>query len=167
MFSKEVYVARRRELSRKLADQGGIVVFLGNVEAPAQYKDNCYKWRQNSNWLYYFGIDEPRYAAVLDLDSGKETIFADDVDIDDIIWTGPMPSVASVAAGAGVQNSAPYSKLDWVVSEAIVKGRKIHAVPLLQHPQDAAAGHPGTFRGPDQGHSLHEACKGSPGDSGD
>ena len=56
MFSKEVYVARRRELRRRLSDQSGIVVFLGNVEAPAQYKDNCYKWRQNSNWLYYFGI---------------------------------------------------------------------------------------------------------------
>ena len=133
MFSKEVYVARRKELFRKLADQSGIVVFLGNVEAPAQYKDNCYKWRQNSNWLYYFGIDEPRYAAVLDLDSGKETIFADDVDIDDIIWTGPMPSVASVAASAGVENSAPYSKLDWVVSEAIVKGRRIHAVPPYRY----------------------------------
>ena len=133
MFSKEVYVARRRELRRRLSDQSGIVVFLGNVEAPAQYKDNCYKWRQNSNWLYYFGIDEPRYAAVLDLDSGTETIFADDVDIDDIIWTGPMPSVADVAASAGVENSAPYSKLDWVVSEAIVKGRKIHAVPPYRY----------------------------------
>ena len=133
MFSKEVYVARRRELFRRLSDQSGIVVFLGNVEAPAQYKDNCYKWRQNSNWLYYFGIDEPRYAAVLDLDSGTETIFADDVDIDDIIWTGPMPSVADVAAGAGVQNSAPYAKLDWVVSQAIVKGRKIHAVPPYRY----------------------------------
>ena len=133
MFSKEVYAARRRELFRRLSDQSGIVVFLGNVEAPAQYKDNCYKWRQNSNWLYYFGIDEPRYAAVLDLDSGTETIFADDVDIDDIIWTGPMPSVADVAAGAGVQNSAPYAKLDWVVSQAIVKGRKIHAVPPYRY----------------------------------
>ena len=133
MFSKEVYVARRKELFRRLSGQSGIVVFLGNVEAPAQYKDNCYKWRQNSNWLYFFGIDEPRYAAVLDLDSGKETIFADDVDIDDIIWTGPMPSVASVAASAGVQNSAPYSKLDWVVSEAIVKGRRIHAVPPYRY----------------------------------
>lgn len=107
MFSKEVYVARRRELFSKLSDQSGIVVFLGNVEAPAQYRDNCYKWRQNSTWLYYFGIDEPRFAAVLDLDSGTETIFADDYEVDDIIWTGPMPSVASQAASVGVENSAP------------------------------------------------------------
>ena len=133
MFSKEVYVARRRELFKKLSDQSGIVVFLGNVEAPAQYRDNCYKWRQNSNWLYYFGIDEPRFAAVMDLDSGTETIFADDYEVDDIIWTGPMPSVASQAASVGVENSAPYSKLDWVVSEAIVKGRKIHIVPQYRY----------------------------------
>ena len=133
MFSKEVYVARRRELFSKLSDQSGIVVFLGNVEAPAQYRDNCYKWRQNSTWLYYFGIDEPRFAAVLDLDSGTETIFADDYEVDDIIWTGPMPSVASQAASVGVENSAPYSKLDWVVSQAIVQGRDIHAVPPYRY----------------------------------
>ena len=117
MFSKEIYLKRRRELAAKMAGEGGIAVFLGNVEAPAQYGDNCYKWRQNSTWLYYFGIDEPRFAAVIDLDIGKETIFADDFEVDDIIWMGPMPSVASLAAGAGVDNSAPYSKLDWVVSD--------------------------------------------------
>lgn len=133
MFSKEVYVARRKELFKKLSDQSGIVVFLGNVEAPAQYRDNCYKWRQNSTWLYYWGIDEPRFAAVMDLDNGTETIFADDFEVDDIIWTGPMPSVASQAASVGVGNSAPYSKLDWVVSEAIVKGRKIHTVPPYRY----------------------------------
>ena len=133
MFSKEIYLKRRRELAAKMAGEGGIAVFLGNVEAPAQYGDNCYKWRQNSTWLYYFGIDEPRFAAVIDLDSGKETIFADDFEVDDIIWMGPMPSVASLAAGAGVDNSAPYSKLDWVVSEAIVKGRKIHIIPQYRY----------------------------------
>ena len=42
----------------------GIAVFIGNVPAPAQYRDNCYKFRQDSSWLYFFGIDEPRFAAV-------------------------------------------------------------------------------------------------------
>ena len=133
MFSKEIYLKRRRILKEKLSGESGIVVFLGNVEAPAQYGDNCYKWRQNSTWLYYYGIDEPRFAAVMDLDSGEETIFADDFEVDDIIWMGPMPSVASQAAEAGVEKSAPYAKLDWVVSEAIVKGRKIHTVPPYRY----------------------------------
>ena len=114
MFAKEVYVNRRRVLLERIRLSGisdGTVLFLGNVEAPAQYFDNCYKWRQDSTWLYYFGIDEPRFAATLDIASGKETVFADDVDIDDIIWMGPQPSVASRAERVGVANTARYEAL--------------------------------------------------------
>ncbi len=121
MFGRNVYIARRNALMERLSPEKGIVLFLGNVDAPAQYKDNCYKWRQDSNWLYFFGIDEPRFAATLDLESGEQVIYADDYDIDDIIWMGPMPSVASLAESCGVTRTAPYSAL-----EAAVKGRKVH-----------------------------------------
>ncbi len=133
MFSKETYVNRRKALLEKMKGEDGIVLFIGNVESPAQCKDNPYKWRQDSNWLYFFGIDEPGFAAVLDLDSGKETIFADDFSIDDIIWTGPMESVASQAASVGVENTLPTSKLSRAVSEAIIKGRKIHFLPVSRY----------------------------------
>ena len=115
----------------KLSGQGckGLVLFVGNVEAPAQYMDNAYKWRQDSSWLYYFGLDEPRYAALLDIESGKETIFADDVDIDDIIWMGPQESVASLAGSVGVGYSAPYGALDKAVAEAMAAGRRVHFLP--------------------------------------
>ena len=135
MFNKEVYVRRRQTLLAKMREQGatGIALFVGNVEAPAQYRDNCYKFRQDSSWLYYFGIDDPRYAAVIDLESGEETIYADDVDIDDIIWMGPMPSVASVAAGAGVEGSAPYAALDAAVLRAREQGRRVHFLPASRY----------------------------------
>ena len=129
MFSKETYTARRATLKALLKGETGLAVFIGNVEAPAQYKDNCYKFRQDSTWLYYFGIDEPRFAAVLDLESGEETIYADDFSIDDIIWTGPQPTVAEQAARVGISRTEPYAKLDWAVSQAIVQGRKIHSIP--------------------------------------
>ncbi|MBO4761581.1 MAG: aminopeptidase P N-terminal domain-containing protein, partial [Bacteroidales bacterium] len=90
MFAKEIYERRRKTLLGKMAAEGckGIILFIGNVEAPAQYKDNCYKWRQDSSWLYYFGLDDPRFAAVMDIETGEETIYADDVEIGDIIWMG-------------------------------------------------------------------------------
>ena len=133
MFDCKVYVRRRQELLKRLAGETGIAVFIGNVDAPAQYRDNCYKWRQNSTWLYYFGIDEPRFAAVIDLESGEETLYADDFTIDDIIWMGPMPSVASQAQRVGISRTAPYAKLDWAVSQAIIQGRKIHALPAARY----------------------------------
>ena len=131
MFAKEVYVSRRAALLQKMraAGQDGLVLFIGNAEAPAQYKDNCYKWRQDSSWLYYFGLDEPLMAAVLDIDSGAETLFADDVDIDDIIWMGPQPSVRSKADAAGVEHTAPYAGLENAVVLAVKSGRPVHYLP--------------------------------------
>ena len=133
MFSKEVYARRRQTLVAKMADSAaegkrGIALFIGNTEAPAQYKDNCYKFRQDSTWLYFFGIDQPLYAAIIDLDNGNETVFANDVEIGDIIWMGPQPSVASVAASVGVEKSAPYTDLNAAVAKVLAEGRPVHFV---------------------------------------
>ena len=128
MFEKEVYVARRKALLEQLKGQQGVALFLGNVESPAQYGDNCYKWRQDSTWLYFFGIDEPRFAATIDLETGEETLFADDFGIDDIIWMGPMPSVRSQAERVGVAHTAPYDAI-----EKKLKGRKVHFLPASRY----------------------------------
>lgn len=127
MFEKSVYIARRKRLLENVGD--GLILFLGNSEAPCNYADNTYLFRQDSSFLYYFGIDRPDFAAVLDAESGQEFIFADDVDIDDIIWMGPQPSVADQAAEVGVSQSAPLAKLESVLSEAQRKGRTIHFLP--------------------------------------
>ena len=138
MFGKEVYIERRRTLVGKMAltapeGKRGIALFVGNVEAAAQYQDNPYKFRQDSSWLYYFGLDEPWMAAVIDLDSGEETLYADDVEIGDIIWMGPQPSVASKAAKAGVEKSAPYGSLNVAVTKALATGRDIHFLPPTRY----------------------------------
>ena len=128
MFAKDIYISRRRALLDKLRGETGIAVFLGNVESAAQYRDNGYKWRQDSNWLYFFGIDEPRFAATIDLETGEETVYADDFEVDDIIWMGPMPSVKDLAATAGVGRTAGYDAL----ADAL-KGRKVHFLPVSRY----------------------------------
>lgn len=128
MFEKDVYTARRRTLLEKMSGEKGVALFLGNVESPAQYKDNCYKWRQDSTWLYLFGIDEPRLAATIDLETGEETLYGDDYTVDDIIWTGPMPSVRSLADSAGVARTASYDAL-----KAALEGRKVHFIPASRY----------------------------------
>lgn len=124
MLSKETYIARRARLLELMKGEEGVALFIGNVDSPAQYQDNCYKWRQDSTWLYLFGIDEPGLAAVIDLDSAQTTLFGTDPSIDDVIWNGPEPSVADYAAQSGIEHSAPYGAL----AEAI-KGKKVHFVP--------------------------------------
>ena len=131
MFSRNIYVARRQKLIKSVHD--GILLFLGNGEAPLNYPDNQYTFRQDSSWLYYFGIDKPDMAAVIDVESGEEIIFGDDVDIDDIIWMGPQPLVASQAEEVGVAKTAPLADLDKVVKAAVAKGRKVHFLPPYRY----------------------------------
>lgn len=127
MFDKSVYVARRKKLLENI--DKGLILFLGNQESPCNNADNAYLFRQDSSFLYYFGIDRPDFAAVIDADSGDECIFADDVDMNDIIWMGPQPSVAEQAAEVGVSRSASLSHLDSLLAEAQRKGRVIHFLP--------------------------------------
>jgi len=127
MFSKETYIARRKKLASSVG--GGIVLILGNNESPANYADNTYIFRQDSTFLYYFGLDLPGLAAVIDIDCGGEIIFGNDVDIDDIIWMGPQKSIADQAAEVGVGKTYPFGRLSQFVSEALAKGRRVHYLP--------------------------------------
>ena len=135
MFNSEVYVNRRRALVQKMAaqDAHGIAVFLGNVDAAANYRGNDYKFRQDSSFLYFWGIDEPWFAAVLDLDSAEECLYGNDVDIDDIIWMGPQPSVASKGALVGCPVTAPLAEFDKAVSAAVASGRPVHFLPPARY----------------------------------
>ena len=135
MFNSDVYVKRRRALVEGMAarDARGIAVFLGNVDAAANYRGNDYKFRQDSNFLYYWGIDEPCFAAVLDIESGEEYLYGNDVDIDDIIWMGPQPSVASKGTLVGCASTAPLAEFDKAVASAVAAGRPVHFLPPARY----------------------------------
>jgi Xaa-Pro aminopeptidase len=127
MFGKEVYIRRRESLIRKVGN--GIILLLGNEETPMNYRDNTYHFRQDSTFLYFFGIDSPGKAGILDADSGKVVLFGNDIDLEDIIWMGPQESVMETALKVGITNTLPLGKLPDLISEAIQKGRRIHFLP--------------------------------------
>lgn len=127
MFPKSVYSDRRKKLRNELS--GGLIFFLGNQEVPFNYPANTYSFRQDSNFSYFFGLDHPDLAAIIDLDEGKDYIFGNDVDIDDIIWMGVQPTMKDQAAKVGVEHTAPLSELNEMIKTARDKGRKIHYVP--------------------------------------
>ena len=131
MFDKSVYVNRRKQLINKMS--GGLVLILGNEEAPANYPANTYKFRQDSSFLYFFGLNMPGFAGLMDVDSGDVCLYGNDVDMDDIIWMGPQPSVKDLAASVGVTCSAPFGKLAEALKEAISQGRKIHFLPPYRY----------------------------------
>ena len=113
-------MARREQLRKDMGH--GIIIIPGNHEAPCNYKDNTYWFRQDSTFLYFFGLQREDLVGVIDCDNGKDYIFANDYDIDDIIWTGPLPSVKELAASAGVANTGNLKALQkFVDSHATAK----------------------------------------------
>ncbi len=128
MFSSQTYARRREELRGKIT-RGGIVILPANFDAPRNYPDNIYRFRQDSTFLYYAGIDLPGMVLALDVDSGEDVLFGDDLSMDDIIWTGPQPTVKDLAAKAGIMVSKPLAELREMVTLAVRKGRAVHFLP--------------------------------------
>lgn len=131
MFTKKVYQKRRENLRQSISN--GILLFLGNSEAGFNYISNTYRFRQDSTFLYFFGLDEPDVAAVIDLESGEEIIFGNDVTIDDIIWMGPQPALKDKSELVGVSKSLPFEGLYDYITSASAKGRKIHFLPPYRY----------------------------------
>ena len=97
MFDSEIYTKRRNRLKEQV--KSGLVLFLGNEESPMNYPANPYHFRQDSTFLYFFGLDFPSLAGVIDVDENKDIVFGNDVDIEDIIWMGFQPSLKERAEG--------------------------------------------------------------------
>ncbi len=127
MFKKEVYINRRRELANSV--KSGLLLFLGNSEVGFNYPSNTYTFRQDSSFLYFFGLDEPDLAAVIDAESGEEIIFGNDVTMDDVIWMGPQPKMSDKAALAGVTKVMAADSLEGYLKRAVKSGRKVHFLP--------------------------------------
>jgi len=108
---------------------GGLLLFLGNTDSPMNYFDNPYPFRQDSTFLYYFGLNQPDLAAVVDVDAGATTIFGDELSIDYIVWMGDLPTVASRAERVGVTDTQPTTALAEILGRAVGAGRAIHFLP--------------------------------------
>ena len=131
MFAKSTYIERRSLLKKLVGD--GLIVIFGNNDAPSNYPANAYKFRQDSSFLYYFGQHREGLVGVIDVDNDKEWLIGDDIDINDIIWTGFVPSVSDLGAEVGVANSAPMSSLKTMVDKAKAEGKTVHYLPPYRH----------------------------------
>lgn len=127
MFQKEEYIKRRTALAGQLSS--GILLFLGNEESPMNFLHNTYHFRQDSTFLYYFGIQEPNINAVIDLDENEVILFGNEMSIDDIVWMGRLETLREKADKSGVATVRPAVEFDQYVGAAHAKGRKVHFLP--------------------------------------
>ncbi|MGM0409035.1 MAG: aminopeptidase P family protein, partial [Bacteroidota bacterium] len=130
MFKKETYINRREQLKKQF--ETGILLFLGNEESAMNYVDNTYHFRQDSSFLYYFGLDYPGLFAVIDIDEDKDYIFGDDLTIDHIVWMGSQPTIKESSDKAGINNTGQLREGVELLKKAKNKKRKIHFLPAYR-----------------------------------
>jgi Xaa-Pro aminopeptidase len=128
MFPASTYAARRAALLAALRERGarGLVLLPGHVDSPMNYLHNAYDFRQDSSFLYFCGLAQPELALVLDIDDDAATLFGDDIGIDHLVWTGPLPSVAERAALADIEATAANDRLAPLLAQARAAGRPVH-----------------------------------------
>jgi Xaa-Pro aminopeptidase len=127
MFPTNVYIERRRLLKEEV--KSGLILFLGNEESPINFRDNQYPFRQDSSFLYFFGLSYPSLAAIINVDQDKEIVFGNDLTVDDIIWTGPKLALSERCKEAGVNETAGLDKLRDTLEKAVQENKKIHFLP--------------------------------------
>jgi Xaa-Pro aminopeptidase len=127
MFDKQIYIDRRNTLKSSISS--GVILFIGNELSPINYADNEFRFRQDSTFLYYFGVNIPSVAAIIDIDLGNEIVFGDRATIDSIVWTGKLPSLNEQAERFGVADVLPLNGLFNYMEMAKESKRKIHFIP--------------------------------------
>lgn len=132
MFSEETYIRRRTELKKLV--KSGIIILFGNNESPANYPANSYyPFRQDSCFLYYFGLHRDGLVGVIDIDNDNDILIGNDIDIEDIVWFGEVESVSNMASQVGISTTFPLKELKSICNKALDSHRKIHFLPPYRH----------------------------------
>ena len=126
-MKKDTYIRRRATLKREMGS--GLLLFLGNNEVGMNYADNTYRFRQDSSFLYFFGLDYAGLASVIDIDNDTEIVFGNELTIDDIVWTGTQPTLSEKASAVGISKTMPLSNLKGYIDKSLSKGQTIHFLP--------------------------------------
>ena len=124
MFTPDTYRTRRTRLASDVSQ--GLILFLGNDEVGRTYAASAYPFRQDSTFLYFWAISHPGLAAVIDIDAGTHTVYGDDQTMEDVVWSGPLPTMLERGAAAGITQVAPASALADALTKALAQGRPIH-----------------------------------------
>lgn len=127
MFSSEIYSERRSQLRSRV--NGGVIILLGNSEASYNYPSNTYRFRQDSTFLYYFGLQHEDLVGVLDIDSGDDYIFGNDYSLDSAIWMGNKPTISQMSVNVGITKTDSLESLTSFLHKVLVQGRRIHFLP--------------------------------------
>ncbi|WP_462323535.1 aminopeptidase P family protein [Desulfoplanes sp.] len=127
MFESGVYIRRRAVLCGGMGE--GILLFPGHGQVAINSPDNLYPFRQDSSFLYYFGLSVPGLVGVIDAGTGTSWLFGPPTRLEDAIWTGPVPSIGELAEQSGVDHGCGLGDLDGFLAKVCTQKATVHFLP--------------------------------------
>jgi Xaa-Pro aminopeptidase len=131
MFSPNTYIERRNVLIQTI--KSGIILLLGHKNSPINHAHQTYPFRQDSTFLYYFGLNLPNLAGIIDTASGETIIFGNDAHPDELIWFGPQTKLAENASKVGIYKTQDIATLAIFIKTALRQNRQIHIIPEYRY----------------------------------
>ncbi len=130
LFDASIYVARRKTLIKAVGK--GILFFPGAIEQSINYKGNTYPFRQDSNFLYYFGFSHPGLAGMIDAEEDLSILVGQDADMEEVVWMGPQPTMAERIQSIGAEKSiSPNALPDFLRGKEVKYLPPYHADRIL------------------------------------
>ena len=109
MFTAQTYHQRRQDLAALVPS--GLLFIPGNREAPMNYTDNTYPFRQDSNFRYFAGHNIPDLALTIDGATGESRLWGNDISLDHVVWMGDQPSIKELAERCGAERGGTTAEL--------------------------------------------------------
>lgn len=125
-MDSQTYQIRRQALRQAVT--GGAILLISNDEACRNYPDNTYPFRQDSSFLYYAGVRQASLACLI-LPAGEEWLIGAAEHPDDVVWSGPHPTLDDHAATAGFTRTGDFARLTDLLSGVKDAGGTIHYLP--------------------------------------
>jgi Xaa-Pro aminopeptidase len=110
-FDPRLQAARRQVIASRMKEEGGGVMLLPAADEKIRNSDSEYAFRQDSDFVYATGFDEPTGCALLFAD-GRYVLFVRQKDPDREIWTGRRAGVEGAKEIYGASEAYPAGEVD-------------------------------------------------------
>jgi Xaa-Pro aminopeptidase len=134
MIKAEEFAKRRRRLMTEAGENA--LILIGAASQPIRNGDSYYPYRQDSDFLYLTGLNEPEavLALVPGRAAGEQILFCRPSDPERERWDGPRLGLDGACEKLGLDNAFPINDLDEILPNLM------EGVARVYHPvgKDAA-----------------------------
>ena len=126
MFDNQIHAARRAAVQAAMRREGGGAMLLPAADEKARNADNHFPFRQDSDFAWLTGFDEPEGAALVLADPAEGrsglVLFVRPKDREREIWDGFRAGVEGAVSTHGADAAHPVAEMEAKLEEHLARG---------------------------------------------